>query len=316
MNLIAWFIGGPFLYAALSIFVCATAWKLYGYATMPRHLRWDIYPVPHQGSSGSKYQQVDFYKAAPHYDFVSEALYMIPEILFIRKAFKHNFAIWRGSFVMHAGIYVAALWISTLFAGAWLETAGTPVSAINGGPWITAIYHVTWISGAFCGTFGLIGSLALLWMRLSDEGLRDMSDYVTFFNLFVMIFLFGSVFFAWWFIDPGFALLRTHIATLLALAPGVPAHGLITAELFSLGFFFAYLPFSRMTHYAAKYFFYHNIMWDDEAMKSGSSLEKNVIASLGQKVGWKAGHVKANGSWLDQVASAECDRPKGGSKGA
>jgi len=316
MNAIAWFIGGPFIYLALTLFICVTAWKVYGYATMPRHLRWDIYPVPHQGPEGSKYQKVDFYKATPHFDFISEALYMIPEILFIRKAFKHNFAIWRGSIAMHSGIYIAPLWIVALLAGACLEKTGTPVNAINGWPWITALYHVTWVSGAFCGVFGLLGSLFLLWMRLSDEGLRDMSDFVAFFNLFVMIALFGSVFLAWWFVDPSFALLRTHIATLLSFAPGVPQNGLITAELLFLGFFFAYLPFSRMTHYAAKYFFYHNIMWDDEPMKAGSSLEKNVIASLGQKVSWKAGHVKANGSWLDQVAPAGSDDPKGGTKGS
>ena len=69
-----------------------------------------------------------------------------------------------------------------------------------------------------------------------------------------------------------------------------------------MGLFLAYLPFSRMSHYAAKYFFYHDIMWEDEPMKAGSGLEKNVNASLGGKLSWSAPHIKQDQTWLEQVS--------------
>mgnify|MGYP003592697793 CR=1 FL=1 len=58
MNAFGWFVGGPYLYLSAVLFIGVTAWKVYGYATMPRHLRWDLYPLP-QGAGGEKKRQND-----------------------------------------------------------------------------------------------------------------------------------------------------------------------------------------------------------------------------------------------------------------
>ena len=139
-----------------------------------------------------------------------------------------------------------------------------------------------------------------------------MSDIPAYANLSLLIAMFGSGLAAWFFADRDFSMLRMQLGSLVAFSPAVPGHGLITLEIFFIGLFLAYLPFSRMSHYAAKYFFYHNIMWDDEPMKVGSSLEKDVTHSLGGNLSWSAPHIKQNQSWLAQVSPDEAKAAKEG----
>ena len=313
MNTIGGFVGGPYLYFCLLLFVGVTGWKIFGYATMPRHLRWDLYPLPHR-VGGSKYQHIDFHKLKQQTSLWNEFTYMFMEILFIRKAFIHNRKVWAGSFPMHLGLYLAILWLGLLLAGIFAEKGmGMTVTSSSG--WLLSLIHsATVIVGKTATVCGFAGACWLLYLRLSDEGLRDMSDTPAYFNLVLLICLFGSGLLAWVFVDPDFSLLKNQLTSVIILSPAVPVNGLITMELFFMGLFLAYLPFSRMTHYAAKYFFYHNIMWDDEPMKPGSSLEKNVIASLAGKLSWAAPHVKQNQSWLAQVAPDESGASKEGTE--
>ena len=48
-------------YASGVVFVVAFAVKLIKYATMPMHVRWELYPVPHEGKAygGSFYEDMD-----------------------------------------------------------------------------------------------------------------------------------------------------------------------------------------------------------------------------------------------------------------
>lgn len=312
MNTINWLIGGPYMYFCVLLFAGVTAWTVYGYATMPRHLRWDLHPLPHR-IGGSKYQKVDFYKLKQKTSLWNEFTYMFMEILFIRKAFIHNPKVWAGSFPMHMGLYLSGLWLFLLMVGIVAEKffylPGVPV---NDWFWISALYIVTVLVGSLALVTGLTGACWLMFLRLTDDGLRDMSDIPAYINLSLLISMFGSGMAAWFFADPDFVLLRTQLGSLVVLSPGVPAHWLITLELFFMGLFLAYLPFSRMSHYAAKYFFYHNIMWDDEPMKSGSALEKDVVHSLAGKLTWSAPHINQNQSWLDQIAHDEVKAAKEG----
>ena len=97
----------------------------------------------------------------------------------------------------------------------------------------------------------------------------------------------------------------------MTFKPTAPNHPLITLEFFFFGLFLMYLPFSRMLHFAAKYFFYHNIMWDDKAMKPGSKLERERLKELAYRLEWAAPHIKANRSWSEQVTD---EQAKGGKK--
>ena len=303
MDSFSWFIGGPYLYVCLLLFIVVTAKKVLAFATMPRHLRWDLYPVVPRGSAGSKYQQVDFYKVKQQVNLWDEFTYMFMEILFIRKAFIYNPKVWKGSFPMHMGFYLSGAWLFLLIIGIIAEkTSGVVISPFNAGLGITALYYLTVACGSLALVAGLMGALYLLYLRLADEDMKAMSDIPAYINLCLLTALFGSGLWAWLTVDPTFALLRAHLADVFTFSSTKPLSTPLTAEIFFMGLFLAYLPFSRMNHYAAKYFFYHNIMWDDEPMKAGSELEKNVTASLGGKLSWSAPHIKQNQSWLAQVS--------------
>ena len=148
---------------------------------------------------------------------------------------------------------------------------------------------------------GLAGSICLLAFRYFDRDMRAMSDMVSFLNLWLMFAVFGSAFAAWIIADNSFNHLRRQISGLVTFKPTAPNHILITIEFFFFGLFLMYLPFSRMLHFAAKYFFYHNIMWDDEAMTPGSKLEQERLKELAYRLQWSASHIKTNGSWLEQA---------------
>lgn len=314
MDSFASFIGGPYLYACLMIFIVVSAKKMLGYATMPRHLRWDLYPVIPRGEAGSKYQWVDFAKIKQPVDLLAEFKFMFMEIIFIRKAYISNPKVWAGSFPMHMGIYLSIKWLFLLIIGIIAEKVWK-LSIVPGtdNVWISILYYATVAVGSLAVVSGLCGALFLLYLRFSDEGLRDMSDIPAYINLLVLIALFGSALWAWMTIDPAFALIRAHLGAILTFSAPKPLSAPLALEIFCMGLFLAYLPFSRMMHGPVKFFFYHNIMWDDEPMKPGSVLEQDVKASLGGKLSWSAPHIKQDRSWLDQVTN---DAAPAGKEGA
>jgi nitrate reductase gamma subunit len=311
MNLLGWIIGGPLIYFSVAFFVIMTAATFIKYAKLPCHLRWDLYPVPHQGPEGSKYQKVDFAKLKPHSSKFHELKEMIPEMLFIRKAFINNPKVWAGSFPLHLGLYMGLLFLLLLVFGAILELAGIGVFAASESIVPRLVYHLTALCGAISFFAGFLGSLVLLWLRLMDEDMRFISDFVSYFNLGVMILLFGSAFVAWAVVDSSSHIIRMHVAGLLSFNPVPVWEPSIMFQLLMLCSFLIYLPFSRMMHFVGKYFFYHKIMWDDEMMKHESAMESDVIACLKYKTTWSAQHIRKGGSWIDQAVDGP---PKEGEK--
>jgi nitrate reductase gamma subunit len=193
--------------------------------------------------------------------------------------------------------------------GAVIELAtGLTISSASTIFWAQALNAVTVITGAAGLVLGLYGCLGLLWMRYTDEDLKDFSSPVTFLNLYLLIALFGVGLAAWAAEDASFVLARGYVASLLVLKP-VALPPLMTLEALLFGVFLIYLPFSRMLHFAAKYFFYHNIMWDDELVVAGGGLDKALGGYMHYKAGWTAPHLKAGDSWLEQ-ATTNPARPK------
>jgi nitrate reductase gamma subunit len=297
MTSVGWIITGPFLYLAVGVFVGATAYKIIALARMPRQLRWDLYPLPHRGASGSKYQQLDFHQHQAKSHLLLEVWEMAQEILFIKRLLKNNPRLWVGSYAMHAGIYLGVLWVVLLLVGAIVRITAPEASSSMS----TGLFRLIPIAGGAALVLGLMGSVYLLLRRYCEPDLRTMSDRVTFLNLGLMIALFGSALVAWLVADSSLRLLDSQIAGLITFHPPAPPHPLIAVEFFFFGLFLMYLPFSRMLHFAAKYFFYHDIMWDDEAMMRNSKLERERLKELALPLQWAAPHIKTSRSWLEQV---------------
>jgi hypothetical protein len=78
-----------------------------------------------------------------------------------------------------------------------------------------------------------------------------------------------------------------QISTLLGLQMAVAA------------LFLFYLPFTRMVHFFAKYFTYHEVRWDDREVEPGSALEKRLRAALDFGVTWSAEHLQTGRTWRE-----------------
>ncbi|WP_371367440.1 hypothetical protein SRRS_13870 [Sporomusa rhizae] len=295
-----YFFTNAFIYIAMAVFFVGTIYKVRSYQQMPRHLRWDLYPIPHLGGGGSKYQYLDFHNKVPVFCKVEEGKYLGQEMLFIKKAFVNNRRLWWGSWPLHVGIYLGAFWLALLVVGAGMELSGIAVGTATAGlGWL--IRQMTIIVGVigFCG--GFLGTVILIWLRYTDDELRYIADFVTFINLYLMLLVFGSGLFAWVTIDPYFEVIRLQTKALLTFSGAGVSSWPIVLEMAVFGIFLCYLPFSRMMHFAAKYFFYHTIMWDDEAMKPGSQLEQGVNSYLQYQLHWAANHISSGSSWVDQA---------------
>ena len=89
------------------------------------------------------------------------------------------------------------------------------------------------------------------------------------------------------------------VATLAAVVRGgeVQVGRLLAAQMVVGGLFLMYMPFTRMVHFFAKYFTYHDVRWDDRPMEAGSPLAARLQEALNYGVDWSAEHVRTGRTW-------------------
>jgi nitrate reductase gamma subunit len=202
------------------------------------------------------------------------------------------------SLPFHIGLYLLIAAGALLLLSGGLEQIGVQAAA----EWRTGISALAGLSFALGG----IGALGLLVSRFADRRLRGYTTPAALFNLILLLAIF---------LTGGYALVGSQdfagrvwsFGTALATGDfSVELPGVLKVHLLLTLLFLAYLPFSRMMHFVAKYFTYHQVRWDDEPLTAGGRLERKVDRLLEQPVTWAAPHVNANGSknWVD-VATEE-----------
>ena len=69
-----------------------------------------------------------------------------------------------------------------------------------------------------------------------------------------------------------------------------------------VGLFLAYLPWSHMTHFFAKYFTWHSVRWDDAPNLAGR-FDAKAGRLLERPITWSAPHIRGDGrkTWGDVV---------------
>lgn len=298
---------GPILhlltYACMAVFVVAVVQKFLKYKNMPMHLRWELYPVAHEGHKahygGSYFEELDWWEKERTVDMGSEMRHMLPEMLFLVAVKEHNAKLWLRTFPFHFGMYCLIGFLCLMIGGAIAGLAGLDLSSGGIGTAYGTLLAVTGFAGA---GLGIIGALGLLARRLGDE-LRDFSKPSDIFNLvflmsvFVLIIAAGAT-------DPYFTELRQYVQSVIAFdlsyAPQNPA-AIGAVALASL--VVAYIPLTHMSHFIAKYFTYHNIRWDDEPNIPGRDTMGDKIAEVLQyEVTWAADHINPHGekkTWAD-----------------
>ena len=179
------------MYLGLVIFLAGCIRRVMQYARAPIHLRWELYPVPHEdreraAHGGSSFEISNRWTRAPHFNWRGELCATLPEIAFLKGLWEFNRRLWYASFLFHAGLYLTIA-AGVLIAGvAWL-----------GGPshaslvyWMRGLYHAAAYAG---GVLTLSGAVALLFRRLTDPELRNYTSAADIFNLHFFILTYALV---------------------------------------------------------------------------------------------------------------------------
>jgi nitrate reductase gamma subunit len=298
-------------YGALVVFVFAVAVRYFRIRGYPLNVRWEIYPIPHEGErfahGGSKLEETDWW-TRPHAPSRSTELrFMLPEMIFLKGLWDHNRKLWWRSFPFHFGLYLCAGFVGLLLLGAALELAGISVRLGGGGAGgLLAVSTVAVGVGGLC--IGLVGGAGLLLARLTDRDLKPYTTASHYFNLVFIMTVEALGLATFWTVDPDFALCRGFARGLLTFrAPAVAGESALLATTLTVAaLLVAYIPLTHMSHFFVKWFTWHGIRWDDEANVRGGRIEVMIQQALAYPVGWSAGHIGAerNATWAE-VATKE-----------
>ncbi len=290
------------LYAAVAIFLIAVISRGVKIARTPLHLRWELYPVPHEGKrarhGGSRLEEVDWWTKAMREDHLGDLRVMIPEILLLKGLWEHNRRLWFPSWALHFGLYL-------LIGNIVLALIAAIMQLVGAGGLESGFYRflLSFMAVLFWGgnSLGLLGAVLMLGYRIGDAGLRRFASPSHYFNLLLLgaIFLTGLVWQAGNAGQP--AVLSGLWVGVLSAGPLPELGGWGMANLGLALFFIVYLPFTHMSHFFTKYFTYHAIRWEDTPNLPGGKLEKRILANVSRKPTWAAPHVQADGTktWAD-----------------
>jgi nitrate reductase gamma subunit len=292
-------------YASGVVFVVAFAVKLIKYATMPMHVRWELYPVPHEGKAhgGSFYEEIDHWTKERHKHHMEQYKFMVPEILFIRALYEDNRPLWYWSFPFHMGLYLSIGGLAFLGIGALLQIAHLTPETSALASLVQALTTVLGIIGFILGTIGVVG---LVIKRMSDPDMNDVTAGIDYMNLIWLGAIFVTGFLVW-LKDPGFTVSREYLVSLITFKPMAKAmSGIHVLNLLLFVGFWAYFPFTHMTHMVSKYFMWDKVKWDDNPNVGDAGMSSKIKKYLAYPVTWAAPHVGAEGgkkTWADVATS-------------
>ncbi len=274
------------LYAGILGFLAGTLARAISYARQPLHLRWELYPVPHEEPErvrhgGSYFETSDWWTRPLRFNRLTELKFTLEEMLLLKGLWQFNRKLWYRSFPFHFGLY--------LIAGA---LAALVVAALVAPP----LASLAAVLGKLGAALAIAGALGLLWRRLRDPNLKNYTVPGDVFNLAFFLAAF-SLLGAGLLTRPGGAPGALEITRGLVRfdtslqIPGLVAAGLILSSLLVI-----YIPMTHMAHYVAKYFTYHAIRWDDLPAAHAAELQKKFAEYLTYRPHWSAPHIASGGS--------------------
>lgn len=294
-------------YTSLIVFVVGTAYKAIKIARMPLHLRWDLYPIPHEKGKGdyggSYFEEVEWWTKPAQVSISSEVKEMSKEILFIQSMFFNNRPLWIFSFPFHFGLYLSIGFVVLVWLGAILQVADVVTIGASAPIVGQIIYYLTIVLGVAGAVLGAFGAIGLFFSRIFRRDLRVTSVWTDYFNVVLLAAVFVTTLWTWGAVDPAFSGSRAFVADLVTFGGGVSLEPIATVHFALAAVFLLWLPFTHMTHFVGKYFTYHKVRWEDHPNIKGSKLEKAVAESLGYHIDWSAPHIKAGGTWAEAATA-------------
>ena len=302
------------VYAGTIVFLVACVVRAVRYARLPAHLRWELYPVPHEEPArvrhgGSYFEDPQWWTRKRRFNPAGDLRFMIPEMVFLKGLWEWNRRLWYRSFAFHFGLYLLAGAVCLLVAAA-LMTLGRPVASEGGlVAAIRTLYRIAGLAGcvlAFCG------ALALLHRRLTDPALRVYSAPADVANPAFFAIAIGVLATGYVTAGPGFPGALGFTRGLLRFDSSLRVSGALAAGLVLASALVAYIPLTHMAHFIAKYFTYHAVRWDDRPMASGKRLEHQIAACLAMRPTWTAKHLGADGTktWVEIALANPAEEAK------
>lgn len=291
-------------YGLLAVFVVAFVVRSVGLARLPVHLRWELAPVPKEkgrGRYGGSYLEAyEWWKQPREESLAGELAYMGKEIFLLKALWEHNRRLWWFSYPFHVGLYLLVAGVAVAVLAGLLPLVG--VAPAEWGVVRSGLPVVAGV-GSVLGAFGALG---LLVSRVASGALRPMTSRVTYFNLVLLLALFVTGLVAVLRVPDFAGRTAAYVGSLAVADVTVTVPAVLAVHLLVTLVFLAYLPFTQMMHFVAKYFTYHEVRWQDEPLVPGGKLEREVLEQLGQTVTWAGPHVGADGrkTWVD-VATEE-----------
>ncbi len=278
--------------ASAAVFVIACIVRAVRYASAPIHLRWELYPVPHERADraahgGSYFEDGDWWTRAEHTNLIGELKVMLPEMLFLKALWEHNRKLWYRSFTFHFGLYMVIGSLALL-----------AVAAVAGFPALGMVYAPVGLIGT---ALVILGAAGLLARRLGDPELKNYTVPADVFNLLFFIVTFAAL-------GAGYLTRPEGAPTMYEIARGfltfdaaVSVPPLLAAGLIAGAVLGAYIPLTHMSHFIAKYFTYHSIRWDDQPLARRRDIERRISEYLTYRPTWSAKHLGADGkkTWAE-----------------
>ncbi len=290
-------------YIAVLVFIIGIAYKWRKWASMPVHLRWELYPVPHESSVKVKYgggylEDEYWWSRGRATSIIGELKELFSEMLFIKRIYSNNRRLWALTYPFHLGIYLILVWFLLILLGSITEVyAHIPVPSSN--TWSIFLYYATVIVGGVGALLAVAGGVGLLVRRLTNPVLRDYTTIPDYFNLLIVLLALVTGL-ASWLNDPFFNYARAFASSLINPLVNPPQlNGVVLTHIIVLQLLVAYIPFSKITHFIGKYFTYHRVLWDDEP--GSSELDRRVGELMRLRMPWNAPHIKSNETWEDNV---------------
>lgn len=299
-------------YFALLIFVILVVGKIVRIASTPIHLRWELYPIPHEKGKakygGSRFEDYEWWNKPLEKDFLNELWTMIKEIVFLKGVWEHNRSLWFGSFPFHFALYLYICGTFLIFLG--LIFGQQPNAQLTES---NLFYGFLTLLLWGASILGIIGAVVLLLKRIFDSNLSIYSNASHYFNILLIGTLYFTLFLLLISNSASFQLFSFYYGIFsFSRFPELSVIGYF--HLYLLSFFLFYLPFTHMTHFFAKYFTYHKVRWDDEPNFAGTELRQKIEKQLNFPVRWSAPHIGSDGSstWLVIASSLPSKEKKNG----
>lgn len=295
-------------YLAFFGFVCLAILRTHTYLKdSPLHIRWELYPVPHEGPvraayGGSYMEEPDWWKHKRHVDHWMDVKAILTEVLFLESTYEHNPKLWLRTYPFHCGMYLLMGGTIILNCAVILQLLGVNP---DGGflVFVGNVINAIVLLGAFC-IFG--GGLGLICLRRSDPNLRKYTALEQWLNLISFV-VFAALTLCAWTFNPSYYIVAREMIYNLYVANFAPLGSTWFVLNMLAGFaVLIWIPVTNMRHLIMKYWLWHDIRWGDEATVWSKKNQEIIPDLLKYQTTWDARHISEDGqnkTWGDVATS-------------